>query len=312
MDSSATSKAGEGRTGRICSGLCFCVISYLVVSFLTSFLLGLLGLAIDRFSASAAVAIPTTCRILSSGKHLAGVDLKASKVCQLGTLNHKANGAFYHLKKATFRCHYDYYWASIFEVITYLSTDMQVEWHVLNNLLQVQFEEYFSGQIFHAVAEVPKEALPHDCRPDFGIAWLTTLKFKVNETYGCWLQLCISHDIRVRFILLVISVDTTKSCGFNRLMGLFIEVEGPGSNIVYVARGFVCGFLVSMLTVATAECFRILAGAMARRQTCIVWLQRVCIIVAYFSAMAWLILQYGKMIGLNQLLFDSKTYERTS
>ncbi|KAG6506993.1 hypothetical protein ZIOFF_032327 [Zingiber officinale] len=259
MDSSATSKAGEGRTGRICSGFCFCVISYFVVSFLTSFLLGLLGLAIDRFSASAAVAIPTTCRILSSGKHLAGVDLKASKVCQLGTLNHKANGAFYHLKKATFRCHYDYYWASIFEV---------------------QFEEYFSGQIFHAVAEVPKEALPHDCRPDFGIAWLTTLKFKVNETYG--------------------------------LMGLFIEAEGPGSNTVYVARGFICGFLVSMLTVATAECFRILAGAMARRQTCIVWLQRVCIIVAYFSAMAWLILQYGKMIGLNQLLFDSKTYERTS
>ncbi|XP_042388820.1 uncharacterized protein LOC121980718 isoform X1 [Zingiber officinale] len=291
MDSSATSKAGEGRTGRICSGFCFCVISYFVVSFLTSFLLGLLGLAIDRFSASAAVAIPTTCRILSSG-----VDLKASKVCQLGTLNHKANGAFYHLKKATFRCHYDYYWASIFEV---------------------QFEEYFSGQIFHAVAEVPKEALPHDCRPDFGIAWLTTLKFKVNETYGCK-YLPVSQKVDIYSDGLFgckakqFSTSNPIMPYINLLMGLFIEAEGPGSNTVYVARGFICGFLVSMLTVATAECFRILAGAMARRQTCIVWLQRVCIIVAYFSAMAWLILQYGKMIGLNQLLFDSKTYERTS
>lgn len=48
-------------------------------------------------------------------------------------------------------------------------------------VMQVQFEEYFSGQIFHAVAEAPKEALPHDCRPDFGTAWLTTMKFKVNN-----------------------------------------------------------------------------------------------------------------------------------
>ncbi|XP_074572317.1 uncharacterized protein LOC141828832 isoform X2 [Curcuma longa] len=290
MDSPSSSKAGEGRTVRICSALCFSVISCLVASFLSSLLLGLFGLAIDRFSASAAVAIPSTCRILSSG-----VDLKASKVCELGTLNHKSNSAFYHLKKATFRCYYDYYWASIFE-----------------------FEEYFSGQVFHAVAEAPKEALPHDCRPDFGTAWLTTMKFKVNETYGC------KYLLGSRKVDIYSDADGLFGCKakqsntimpyMNLLLRLFVETEEPGSNIVYVARGFICGILVSMLTVVIAKCFRILAGAMARKQstlrwrpTCIVRLQRVCILIAYLSAMAWLILQYGKMIGLNQLLFDSKT-----
>jgi hypothetical protein len=29
------------------------------------------------------------------------------------------------------------------------------------------------------MAEAPKEALPHNCRPDFGAAFLTTAKFKV-------------------------------------------------------------------------------------------------------------------------------------
>ena len=47
--------------------------------------------------------------------------------------------------------------------------------------LQVEYTEYFSGQVSYAVAEAPKEALPHNCRPDFGAAWSTTLKFKVFQ-----------------------------------------------------------------------------------------------------------------------------------
>uniref|UniRef100_A0A453CUF9 Uncharacterized protein n=1 Tax=Aegilops tauschii subsp. strangulata TaxID=200361 RepID=A0A453CUF9_AEGTS len=35
------------------------------------------------------------------------------------------------------------------------------------------------------MAEAPKEALPHNCRPDFGAVWSTTAKFKVNESYNC-------------------------------------------------------------------------------------------------------------------------------
>ncbi|KAE8704479.1 hypothetical protein F3Y22_tig00110450pilonHSYRG00268 [Hibiscus syriacus] len=38
-----------------------------------------------------------------------------------------------------------------------------------------------------AMAEAPNEALPLSCRrPNFGSAWLTKDKFKVNETYDCW------------------------------------------------------------------------------------------------------------------------------
>lgn len=31
------------------------------------------------------------------------------------------------------------------------------------------------------MAEVPKEALPEECRPGFGAAWLTRNKFKVKN-----------------------------------------------------------------------------------------------------------------------------------
>lgn len=46
--------------------------------------------------------------------------------------------------------------------------------------MQVEYKEYFTSQIFHAVAEVPKEALPEKCRPGFETAWLTKMKFKVK------------------------------------------------------------------------------------------------------------------------------------
>nr|CAB3488152.1 unnamed protein product [Digitaria exilis] len=107
----------------------------IVASFLFSFLVGLAGLALGGLSSTASVSIPSTCRILSTAKHV-----------------------FYPSTKRRFRCHDDYYWASVF---------------------QVEYTEYFSGQVSYAVAETPKEALPHNCRPDFGAAWSTTSKFKV-------------------------------------------------------------------------------------------------------------------------------------
>jgi hypothetical protein len=79
-------------------------------------------------------------------------------------LNYRAKHVFYPSSNRKFRCHDDYYWASVFEV---------------------EYTEYFSGQTSYAVAEAPKEALPLNCRPDFGVAWSTTLKFKVNESYSC-------------------------------------------------------------------------------------------------------------------------------
>ncbi|KAG6399444.1 hypothetical protein SASPL_140925 [Salvia splendens] len=100
----------------------------------------------------------------------AGVDLRSSKVCELGLLNYKGKPVFYSFERKKYRCHYDYYWASVFEV---------------------EYVDY-SGQARFASAEAPNEALPNHCRPNFGAAWLTKDKFKVNETYECWYTLGIS------------------------------------------------------------------------------------------------------------------------
>lgn len=46
--------------------------------------------------------------------------------------------------------------------------------------LQVEYKDQSSGQTQLALAEAPNEALPLDCRPNFGAAWLTKDKFKVS------------------------------------------------------------------------------------------------------------------------------------
>jgi hypothetical protein len=46
-----------------------------------------------------------------------GVDLRSSKICEPGFLNYKAKHVFYPYNRSKFRCRYDYYWASVFEVI---------------------------------------------------------------------------------------------------------------------------------------------------------------------------------------------------
>ncbi|GKC21809.1 hypothetical protein Tco_1023959 [Tanacetum coccineum] len=98
------------------------------------------------------------------------VDLRSAKVCELGLLNYKAKHVFYPSEKKKFRCRYDYYWASVFEV---------------------EYTDH-SGHPHMAFAEAPNEALPSDCRPTFNGAWLTKDKFKVNETYDCWYTLGVS------------------------------------------------------------------------------------------------------------------------
>ncbi|KAL6530840.1 hypothetical protein OROGR_014700 [Orobanche gracilis] len=55
----------------------------------------------------------------------------------------------------------------------------------------VEFIDH-SGHARFALAEAPNEALPYNCRPSFGAAWLTKDKFKVNGTYECWYTLGIS------------------------------------------------------------------------------------------------------------------------
>jgi hypothetical protein len=44
----------------------------------------------------------------------------------------------------------------------------------------VEYKDYSLGQTQFALAEAPNEALPLNCRPNFGAAWLTKDKFKVG------------------------------------------------------------------------------------------------------------------------------------
>ncbi|KAG5134607.1 hypothetical protein JHK82_025795 [Glycine max] len=124
------------------------------------FLLGLLVLMFADFSIPNPISLPSQCKIVSTG-----VDIRSSKICELGLLDYKAKDVFHHFERSKFRCRYDYYWASVFKV---------------------EYKDHFSGQTQVAFAEAPNEALPLYCRPNFGAAWLTQYKFKVNETYDCW------------------------------------------------------------------------------------------------------------------------------
>ncbi|XP_059275519.1 uncharacterized protein LOC132030065 isoform X2 [Lycium ferocissimum] len=130
------------------------ILLSLCAVFSLSFSLLYFAVFLGNLSISSPISLPSQCKIVSSS-----VDLRSSKVCELGLLNYKAKHVLYPSERKKFRCHYDYYWASVFKV------------------------EYMdhSGQARLALAEAPNEALPSDCRPNFSGAWLTKDKFEVHE-----------------------------------------------------------------------------------------------------------------------------------
>ncbi|XVE65408.1 hypothetical protein DITRI_Ditri07aG0178000 [Diplodiscus trichospermus] len=141
---------------RIAFALLFPIFAF----FSLSVLVGLVAISMGELSISNPISLPTQCKIVSSG-----VDIRSSKVCELGLLNYKAKHVFYPFERSKFRCRYDYYWTSVFKV---------------------EYRDHFLGQTRLAFTEAPNEALPLSCRPNLGAAWLTKDKFKVNETYDCW------------------------------------------------------------------------------------------------------------------------------
>lgn len=50
----------------------------------------------------------------------------------------------------------------------------------------MEYIDHSGGQVRFALAEAPNEALPLNCRPNFGAAWLAKDKFKVGvvKTWG--------------------------------------------------------------------------------------------------------------------------------
>lgn len=234
------------------------------------------------------------------------MDLRSSKVCELGLLNYKAQNVFYPLERTRFRCRYDYYWASIFEV---------------------ELKEDSSGQILHAFAEAPKEALPLDCRPSFGAAWSMKDKFKVNETYNCKYMPGISEVdiysdslfncrtkepsmfemIRRSFVLFTRSIPS-----------LFSTTETVRSSSLGAVTGIAAGTLVPIILIVLGKLLQEskarLAGKWNARKVNLAAyearLRRACLLLAYISAMGWLAAQYGKMLGLSEFFPRSYVGEK--
>ena len=269
----------------------------IAVSFLFSFIFGIAGLLLGGLSSNASVSMPSTCRILSTG-----LDIRSSKVCELGLLNYKAKHVFYPSSNRRFRCHDDYYWASVFEV---------------------EYTEYFSGQTSYAMAEAPKEALPHNCRPDFGAVWSTTAKFKVNESYNCRYTLgstkadiysdklfnCTAEDPSIIEMLKRIFVLFSKFCKSKDFSSWWM--------LGYAAAGVVAGVLSSILITIAVRILRGVFLAAARRavrnhsiRVFAYRFKRACLLVAYISFVGWITLQYSKMVGLKELVLDFKLLER--
>lgn len=267
----------------------FAVALAFLIVLLLSFSVLYLAVLIGNLSIWSPISLQSRCKIVSSS-----VDLRSSKVCELGLLNYKAKHVFYPFERKKYRCHYDYYWASVFEV------------------------EYIdhSGQARSALAEAPNEALPDSCRPSFGAAWLTKDKFKVNETYECWYTLGISKvniDNEGLFNCQAEDPSTVEmlkrySILSTRLLKSWFSSWGS----VYLWRwdliaGAVAGFIMSLLSVALIGVLypliyiirRLFASRTSTSYPSTVFLKRACFFAVYFSFMSWVTIQYLKKLGLS-------------
>ncbi|KAL0687717.1 hypothetical protein Bca4012_087394 [Brassica carinata] len=256
---------------RFCTVIVFSVVSFFVLSFILGVLVIILGeLWVSSSTSSASLA--SRCKILSSS-----VDLRSSKVCGIGLLNNKAQHVFHPFERDKFRCRYDYYWASVFKV---------------------EYKDHLMGQTRLAFSEAPNEALPPECRPNFGAALLTKDNFKAGE-----------RDLR----LLVRNRDSKNQALSGRLFRLSKLLQswfnGKGRPKYWrydVIAGIVSGFSTSIITVLVV---RILSNAKSwfPRACCsvksklskvnlFVQVKRACLVIAYFYILGWMATQYLKII----------------
>ncbi|XP_075522664.1 uncharacterized protein LOC142555599 [Primulina tabacum] len=261
----------------------------LVFSFLILFFILYLAVLIGNLSIWSPISVPSQCRIVSSS-----VDLRSTKVCELGLLNYKAKHVFYQFERKRYRCHYDYYWASIFKV---------------------EYVDH-SGQARFAFAEAPNEALPSNCRPNFGAAWLTKDKFKVNETYQCWYTLGISKvSMNHKGLFDCQAQDPSTVEMLKRYSMLFIRMSkslfSNGASIRWwrwdMIAGLIAGLTTSFLSSTLAALlrqfisiiYRVCASRVSLRYPSIILIKRACLFLVYFSFMSWVTFQYVKRHGLS-------------
>ncbi|XP_004512397.1 uncharacterized protein [Cicer arietinum] len=266
------------------------IILPFIFLFSVPFLLGLLLLMLADFSVPNPISLPSHCRIVSTG-----VDIRSSKICELGLSNYKAKDIFRHFERSKFRCRYDYYWASVFKV---------------------EYKDHFSGQRQFAFAEAPSEALPLYCRPNFGAAWLTQYKFKVNETYDCWYTSGISKVHLYQDNLFGCRADEQSTIekiiqySTQAMEMINYWISDIGRRVKYwrweVIVGVVSGFATSLISITFIMFLKLLLSSL--RQSFAAWIlswrvnavliRRTCFFFAYLSFVGWLAIEYGKRLGL--------------
>lgn len=275
--------------------LCLAFLFPVILLVLVVFTVVVLALFISNISISYPISVPCQCKIVSSS-----VDLRSAKVCELGLLNYKAKHVFYPSEKKKFRCRYDYYWASVFKV---------------------EYTDH-SGNPHTAFAEAPNEALPHDCRPTFNAAWMAKDRFKVNETYDCWYTLGISKlnlyydeffncqadhpsmtEMLKRYLILSSEMLMSWFSRTDRGQGRYVKWEAIG--------GAVAGFMTSLITVVLGRMLYLLKSRIVNifrvRTAYLIRLKRACFLVAYFSFVSWLAIQYWGKLGLLDIIFGAHT-----
>ncbi|XWS62262.1 hypothetical protein CRYUN_Cryun07bG0195100 [Craigia yunnanensis] len=261
---------------RIAFALLFPIFAF----FSLSFLVGLLAIFMGELSISNPISVSTQCKIVSSS-----VDIRSSKVCELGLLNYKAKHVFYPLERSKFSCRYDYYWTSVFKV---------------------EYRDHFLGQTRLAFTEAPNEALPLRCRPNFGGAWLTKDKFKVNETYDCWYTSGIStvklyndgffscqakdpSTIEMIKRYLIISTKILRSWFSSKGRPRYWRWE--------TIAGVLTGFSTSIITISFVRILQHIKSWLPQAINT-VHIKRVCFLIVYFSVMGWLASQYWRRLNI--------------
>ncbi|KAF6170201.1 hypothetical protein GIB67_038734 [Kingdonia uniflora] len=288
-----TNATSKSILSRFISALLFTLLafSFFYLSFISV-------IFITNFSIFNAVSIPVNCRIVSTS-----VDIRTAKVCESGFYNYIAENVFYTLKRRKFPCRSDYYWASVFKV---------------------EYRERSSGRTYIALAEVPKEALPIECRPNFLTAWLTKDKFKVNETYNCWytpgiskvdidsdsLMNCQANDPSVLEIIgryFAIFKGITMSLFFikTRSRAKYVNVDLVIGGLAGMFSAFILVGLVNLLTILKPRMTRNWEARKLYLAFYAAQLKRTCFLVVYFSVIGWLTIQYGKIFGLSKLFIRS-------
>ncbi|KAB2070511.1 hypothetical protein ERO13_A08G150100v2 [Gossypium hirsutum] len=260
--------------------IAFALLFPIFVFFLLSFLVCLLAIFMGELSISDPISMPTQCKIVSSS-----VDIRSSKVCELGLLNYKAKHVFYSSENSKFRCRYDYYWTSVFKV---------------------EYTDHSLDQMQLALTEAPNEALPVSCRPDFGVAWLTKDKFKVNETYDCWYILgtptvklyndgffsCQAKDPSLTEMMkryLILSIKILKSWFSSEGYARYWKSEA--------IAGIVTGFSTSIITISFIRTLQHMKSWLPQAINTL-HIKRVCFLLVYFSVMGWLASRYWRRLSI--------------